>query len=420
MIPLGLFLLACLAVYVGTIRAAFTLLMRLPLRLAAERDGREGPLAPYLDNPPALFLSARLVLAVTSALAAVLLARQIGTEGVHRLALFGAAVFGFVVVCEQALPLVIARRSPEQVLATLLPSFVLATRLVRPLAFVLTRLDRPLRERPSSATEHVADGPVGQADRGEENGGVLADSDQRRLLQSIAEFGDTCVREVMTPRPDLVTIEADATLDDLRTVLRDQGYSRLPVYKESLDNILGFVFVKDLIQLPCDTDGSRPVTTVMRPAHFVPETKPVPSLLREFQREQLQIAIVVDEYGGTAGLVTIEDLLEELVGEIRDEYDREIEPVVEEGAETHNLRKMALPTLNLASPSSPMPCEACEKASAVSMLSRVVAPPPGLSSPPCRRSPLVAIPAKTIATALGTNSARLQSFGHVGRVSMQA
>jgi CBS domain containing-hemolysin-like protein len=135
----------------------------------------------------------------------------------------------------------------------------------------------------------------------------------------------------MTPRPDIVAIREDATLDDLRALFREQEYSRVPVYRENLDNIAGFVFVKDLIQLTEMPPPEHPIPSLMRPAYFVPETKKVAELLREFQRGQLQSAIVVDEYGGTAGLVTLEDLLEEIVGEIRDEYDVETEPIVDEG-----------------------------------------------------------------------------------------
>ena len=135
----------------------------------------------------------------------------------------------------------------------------------------------------------------------------------------------------MTPRPDIVAIPADATLAELRALFREQEYSRIPVFKENLDNILGIVFVKDLVVLAEADTGDQPITRLVRPAVFVPETKRVPELLKEFQRRQAQMAIVVDEYGGTAGLVTLEDLLEEIVGEIRDEYDVESEPVVDEG-----------------------------------------------------------------------------------------
>jgi len=158
----------------------------------------------------------------------------------------------------------------------------------------------------------------------------IIEGEERRLLQSIVDFGDTLVREVMTPRPDIVAIKLEATIGNLRELFREQEYSRFPVYQESLDHIAGFVFIKDLVLLDSSDDG-RPIVPLIRPAVVVPETKRVPELLKQFQRQQMQCAIVVDEYGGTAGLVTIEDLLEEIVGEIRDEYDVESEPVIDEG-----------------------------------------------------------------------------------------
>jgi magnesium and cobalt transporter len=133
----------------------------------------------------------------------------------------------------------------------------------------------------------------------------------------------------MTPRPDVVAIRDTATVGELKALFREQEYSRFPVYSESLDNIAGFVFVKDLVAL--DVDDASSIKSLLRPAAVAPESKRVSELLKQFQRQQTQIAIVVDEYGGTAGLVTIEDLLEEIVGEIRDEYDVESEPIVDEG-----------------------------------------------------------------------------------------
>jgi CBS domain containing-hemolysin-like protein len=147
----------------------------------------------------------------------------------------------------------------------------------------------------------------------------------------VVDFGDTLVREVMTPRPDIVAIRSSATIDELRQLVREQEYSRLPVFTDNLDNIVGLVVVKDLIQRTEEVSGDRSVTEIMRPASFVPETNRVMDVLREFQKSRIQLAIVVDEYGGTAGLVTVEDVVEELVGEIRDEYDVEAEPVVREG-----------------------------------------------------------------------------------------
>jgi CBS domain containing-hemolysin-like protein len=158
----------------------------------------------------------------------------------------------------------------------------------------------------------------------------LIDGEDRQLLRSIVDFGDTLVREVMTPRPDIVALPDTATVADLRALFREQEYSRFPVYKGSLDNIAGFVFVKDLV-VQGVTDEKQSIAALLRPVVVVPETKRVPELLKQFQRQQTQIAIVVDEYGGTAGLVTVEDLVEEIVGEIRDEYDDETEPIIDEG-----------------------------------------------------------------------------------------
>jgi CBS domain containing-hemolysin-like protein len=181
---------------------------------------------------------------------------------------------------------------------------------------------------PDEAAEEANEAAKAYIDTAEQEG--LIKSEERRLLQSIVDFGDTLVREVMTPRPDIVAVRDTATVGDVRALFREQEYSRFPVYKESLDNIAGFIFVKDLVTLSSD-DDARPLVGLLRPAVFVPETKRVPELLKQFQRQQTQCAIVVDEYGGTAGLVTIEDLLEEIVGEIRDEYDVESEPIVDEG-----------------------------------------------------------------------------------------
>ena len=181
---------------------------------------------------------------------------------------------------------------------------------------------------PDDTAEEASQATTAYLNTGEQEG--LIEGEERRLLQSIVDFGDTLVREVMTPRPDIVAIPEDATIGELRALFREQEYSRFPVFRENLDNIAGFVFVKDLVALDA-ADDARPITSLLRPAVIVPESKRVSELLKQFQRQQTQIAIVVDEYGGTAGLVTIEDMLEEIVGEIRDEYDVESEPIVDEG-----------------------------------------------------------------------------------------
>lgn len=154
------------------------------------------------------------------------------------------------------------------------------------------------------------------------------ESEERELIHSIFEFGDTVVREVMLPRTDMLVVEADATVDEAIEMAITAGKSRLPAYENSHDNIVGLVFLKDLVARGAAGEGSEPVRQSLRPAHVVPESKRVAELLREMQKEKFHMAMVVDEYGGTAGLVTMEDLLEEIVGEITDEYDAD-EPAVE-------------------------------------------------------------------------------------------
>ena len=333
MIPLSVFLLACAAVYLGVIEAAFSALMRLSLRLVAERSNRPGTLGTYLDDPLLLFIPIRLLIGLVTGAATGLMARGIGVEGAHALPTLLLALAAFVLTFEMLVPLVIAGRDPERILEVLLPTFAPLARALGPMTRLIAR-SVPSTKRggppptPDEAAEEANDAAKAYIEGAEQEG--LIEGEERRLLQSIVDFGDTLVREVMTPRPDIVAIRDTATVGDVRALFGEQEYSRFPVYKESLDNIAGFVFVKDLVMLST-ADDARAVTTLLRPAVVVPETKRVPELLKQFQRQQTQCAIVLDEYGGTAGLVTIEDLLEEIVGEIRDEYDVESEPIVDEG-----------------------------------------------------------------------------------------
>ena len=324
MTPLLLFLLACAAVYVGTVQAAFSLLMRLPLRLNAERHGRQGMLGDYLDEPVRLFAPASLLQAVTVLLAAILSLRLAGDAGIGRWLVLAGLVL-LVPVCTWVVPLLVVRRHPERVLGALLPSFHAVARVLQPLTGAM------LERLAGGGDKQAAGGAAAAAGRDGEPQSAADERHERELLHSVVEFGDTRVREVMTPRPDVVAVRADATLSELRALFVERQYSRLPVYEEDLDHVLGFVFVKDLVPLSDAPAAERIISRLLRPAHVVPETRRVATLLKEFQRQRVQIAVVHDEYGGTAGLVTLEDLIEEIVGEIRDEYDVEAEPIVDEG-----------------------------------------------------------------------------------------
>jgi len=166
---------------------------------------------------------------------------------------------------------------------------------------------------------------VGEAEQEE-----VIEREERELIHSIIEFGDTITREVMLSRPDIVSVEGRSSVDDALEIALLSGHSRMPVYNRSIDDILGLIYIKDLVRASRDGRGTEAVDSVdglTRNAHIVPETKRVAELMREMQKEKFHMAVVVDEYGGVAGIVTLEDLIEELVGDIVDEYDTE-EPLV--------------------------------------------------------------------------------------------
>jgi putative hemolysin len=327
--PLALFLLACLTIFLGCIESAFSSLMKLSLRLMAERGGKSDRLGEYLDDPLQLFVPLRLLVAACVIFAALFIARLTDVHDPRSVLVLFLGLAAFVVLCEHVIPGLIVRRDPEAVLDVLLPAFHVIAKGLLPVTIPLVRLIENNRrpERESGAGGDEAEAPATAP--GEQEEGAISEEEGRELLQSIVDFTETVVKEVMTPRPDMVAIKSDRTLADLRELFREQQYSRLPVYGENLDNILGILFVKDLVSLP--PGAELPLTTLMRSAVFVPESKRVSELLKELQRRQAHMAIVVDEYGGTAGLVTVEDLLEEIVGEIRDEYDVESDTVTDEG-----------------------------------------------------------------------------------------
>ena len=327
MTPLALFLIGCAVVYVATIESALGALVRLPERLTAERDARSESLVAHLEDPLRLYAVTRLLRGGLVAVAVVILARLIGLATPRAVGVLWLSIAGFVFLCEQVVPSVLARRNAGRVLERLLPSFGPALRILGPVTRWL-RLAHPPRAR-AAGRGGGADDPAGE---GGETRGEADDTEERRLLHSVVDFGGTLVREEMTPRPDIVAIARDATVDELRALFAAEEYSRIPVFEDDLDNILGFVFAKDLVTLDGVSGDSPIVPRLLRPACVVPEGRRVADLLRELQLKRAQSAVVVDEYGGTAGLVTVEDVIEEIVGEIRDEYDGdESEPVVEEG-----------------------------------------------------------------------------------------
>ena len=241
--------------------------------------------------------------------------------------LFEAALFAWLtmLVSTYVLAQVLYRKTGGRWLVPFAPILRVCALLVRPLTAILGFFQSLVELSEPAKTNEEGPGPAGDIEAlisaGEEEG--IIEKDDRRLIESVVAFGDKTVREVMTPRPKMVAIEANRSLEDLRELVIHEQYSRVPVYERTIDNIIGFVHVRDMFELDeADRQGRR-VKELTRPIRFVPETKPVNDLLREMQQDGAHMAIVIDEYGNTAGLATMEDLVEEILGEIHDEHEPE-------------------------------------------------------------------------------------------------
>jgi CBS domain containing-hemolysin-like protein len=276
-----------------------------------------------------------LLLLGAACLAANFIGRPDATlrSGIEACTIAGLTMLGATYV----VPHVLYRRSSGRwlgALGPLLRAFALVMRpIVALFAFFqsLSELTEkhPTEEAPSTPAENIE----ALITAGTEEG--LIEERDRELIQSVVEFGDKTVREVMTPRPNVVAIPVGATLDELRQLVINEQYSRIPAYEGSVDRVVGFVHVRDMFELDESERKSGTVRDLVRPIRFVPETKPVNDLVKEMQRDRAHMAIVIDEYGNTAGLVTLEDLVEEVFGEIRDEHEPTVD--VTEEARGHFL-----------------------------------------------------------------------------------
>ncbi len=231
------------------------------------------------------------------------------------------AVWLTMAVFSYALPQLLYRRTTGRWLLPLVPLLRALAWLARPwvvsLEFfqsLVELTDETTAEEPTPAENIDA-----LISAGTEEG--LIEEQDRELIQSVVEFGDKVVREVMTARPDIVAIPADSTLEQLRQLVINEQFSRIPVYEQNIDQVIGFVHVRDMFEQEESARERRIVRELIRPVSFVPETKPVHDLMRQMQQENTHLVIVVDEYGNTAGLATMEDLLEVIIGEIRDEHE---------------------------------------------------------------------------------------------------
>ncbi|HUZ47413.1 MAG TPA: hemolysin family protein [Terriglobia bacterium] len=243
-------------------------------------------------------------------------------------------VLATIMIFDQLIPFILVARhdEPEAILRNWLPILRAAVYLALPVTFpilISTTIAR-LLESPEVAEASLKPekGLKELIEAGEESG--LITKVEREMLQSVIEFGDKVVREVMTPRPEIAAIEVDMPTEELRNLFRDRRYTRYPVYCKELDHIEGVVSIRDLAELPPEEQAGVTLRSLAKPARFVPETKPIRDLLKDLQKTTLQMAIVIDEYGSVSGLATIEDLVEELVGEIRDEVEPHDQDIVKE------------------------------------------------------------------------------------------
>ena len=318
---LVLVFMIAISVSLAAVEAAFYLLKRRRLSHVTHHNRRAELVNRYLEDPPTLLMPVHIGtytahVAMTVTIASLLL----GIADYHDWALIVAfaIMLIYLLVFRLTAPYAFVRRNPERSLLVLLPAFDVYARMMAPLVAGLRKraAGQTAEQDEITAVPEVPPAPVHEPD-------------EDRLVDAVNRFAQTLVRDVMTPRPDIVAVAASGTVADLKGAMRETKYSRIPVYGENLDDIVGVVTVRDLLEYEGQpTDALQPLA---RPVFLVPETKRIAELLKEFQAGGMAFAVVIDEYGGTAGIVSVEDIVEEIVGEIKDEYDAEAEPISIEG-----------------------------------------------------------------------------------------
>ena len=307
---------------------ALTSVSRIKLRNLAEEGDKKALEIERLLAQPNTFLSTILVVnsvavIVASSMATVLALRISSTLG----ELISSIVTSLVVLifCEIT-PKTAALQNPMRVARVMVKPVQGTAWLLRPVVWSLGVITTFLVRLMGGQVKHR--GPFVTEEElrllvtvGEEEG--VLEEEETEMIHSIFEFADTTVREVMIPRIDMVTLESDVTVDEAVDLALQGGFSRIPVYEKNIDNIIGVLYTKDMLKQLREGHNSMVIRDLVRPAYFVPETKKLDDLLREIRQKRVHMVIVVDEYGSVAGLVTIEDLVEEIVGDIQDEYDRE-------------------------------------------------------------------------------------------------
>lgn len=223
----------------------------------------------------------------------------------------------------EIMPKVIATRKPEKIASLLATPILIMQRILYPFSQMLVKSTRFIDKR-QARTHHITLDDISNAIDITNDGKV--DEEDRKIMKSITRFGDINAREIMSPRVDITAIDNSLPLSKVQKIIVDSGYSRIPVYSDTPDTITGVLYIKDLLPW-LSQDDSFNWEALVRPPFFIPENKPINDLLQEFQEKKIHMAVVVDEYGGTSGIITLEDIIEEIVGEINDEFDVEAENV---------------------------------------------------------------------------------------------
>ncbi len=319
------------AAFLAMAETSLTRTSRVKALTLVEEKRRGANALLHLVEHPERFLNPILLLVLLCHLVAATLVGILSEDLFGALGVVVAVAFEVVVifVLAEALPKTYAVQHADRASLIVAPVVSLIVRIpgVRLLTRALIGLSnvlipgRGLEKGPFVSEEEL----LAMADVAVEED--VIEREERQLIHSIIEFGDTVVREVMVPRPDMVAVEARASVSDTMELVMSAGYSRIPVFEQGIDDIAGILYAKDLMRATREGRAEESVRDLIRPARFVPETKRVAELMPEMQKAKTHMAIVVDEHGGTAGIVTLEDLLEELVGEIFDEYDVEEAPV---------------------------------------------------------------------------------------------
>jgi CBS domain containing-hemolysin-like protein len=335
--PWAIVLAVVLVAVAGLIAMAESALSAYSRARAAELAAQGRPGAARLQQltaDPARYLNTALFLRLVAEIGAVVLVTSLYLDAVQPrwLALL-VSVATMVVVSYVAIgvaPRTLGRQHADRVALAAAGPVTLATRVLGPLSSLLILLGNALtpgrgfRQGPFASEAELRElVDMAEASR-------VIEEDERQMIHSVFELGDTLAREVMVPRTDMIFIEHDKTLRQCLSLALRSGFSRIPVIGEDVDDVVGVVYLKDVVRRVYDNrdaESAERVDSVMRTPSFVPDSKPVDELLREMQAQRSHVAVVIDEYGGTAGLVTIEDVLEEIVGEIDDEYDPAAEQV---------------------------------------------------------------------------------------------